>query len=196
VNKDLAFKVRANQGKYAIIPCHLDEGIFHPINKTEARNLCNLTLTKRYILFSSSFDNHIKNYSLAQKACKIFKNLELIELKGYSRKNVNLLLNACDLALITSFNEGSSQFLKEAMACNCPIVTTKVGDVELIIGETEGCYITSFDQRDCTEKIKLALEFSEKFGKTRGRDRIMELNLDPYTIAKKIIKVYQKVLST
>ena len=194
VNKDLALMVKAKQGKYSVIPCHVDLEMFHPISKTEARKLCDLSLTKKYVLFSSSFDNYIKNYPLAQNACRVFENLELIELKGFSRPEVNILLNACDLALITSFNEGSSQFIKEAMACNCPVVATKVGDVDLVIGKTEGCYIATFEVDDVISKIKKALEFVQMKEKTLGRQRIIELELDAEHTNQKIYNVYLKTI--
>jgi len=38
------------------------------------------------------------------------------------------------------------------------------------------------------------LEFSQNKGRTKGRERVIELGLDSETIAKKIINVYQRVL--
>ena len=96
-----------------------------------------------------------------------------------------------ELVILTSLWEGSPNVIKEAMACNCPIVSTNVGDVRWVIGDTEGCYITSFDPEDVAEKIKLALEFGKR---TNGRDRIIELGLDSETIAKRLIDIYSKVL--
>ena len=84
---------------------------------------------------------------------------ELIELDNRNREEVNLLLNACNLLLLTSTSEGSPQVIKEAMACNRPIVATDVGDIRELIGDTEGCYLTSFDPDDVAKKIKLALQF-------------------------------------
>ena len=105
-----------------------------------------------------------------------------------------MLLNGCDLALITSFNEGSCQFLKEAMSCNRPIVSTKVGDSEWIFGTTEGCYITRFDPEEVIINIQKALDFSQTKGQTNGRDRIIQLGLDSETIAGRVFEVYKKVL--
>ena len=91
--------------------------------------------------------------------------------------------------------EGSPNVVKEAMACNCPLVSTNVGDVEWVIGNTEGCYISSFEPAVMAEKIKLALQFAEKQGRTKGLTRIMELGLDSETVAKRIINVYENLLS-
>jgi len=147
------------------------------------------------ILFSSKFDYYEKNYPLAKSILELLGDgYNLIELDGYSRSQVNLLLNACDVALMTSISEGSPQFIKEAMSCNCPIMSTDVGDVTEIIGDTEGCYVSSFDPPDIIEKIKLAVQFRKEHKFTRGRERILKLGLDSETIAGKIIEVYNKAL--
>ena len=62
-------------------------------------------------------------------------------------------MNASDLLLITSFSETGPIVAKEAIACNCPIVSTDVGDVKEIINDYDGCYITRFSIEDIAEKI-------------------------------------------
>ncbi|MFO7524949.1 MAG: glycosyltransferase, partial [Ignavibacteriaceae bacterium] len=92
----------------AVIPCGLNFDIFYPMSKNSAREKSGLDKDNRYALFSSRFENKVKNYSLAKKALeKIDQKIELIELKGKTREEVNLLLNACDLFLLTSTSEGS-----------------------------------------------------------------------------------------
>jgi len=174
-----------------IIPCGIELDIFCSINKFDARKELGFSKDEKYILFSSSFSKPVKNYFLAKIAMtKIpFKNVKLIELKGYNRNEVALLMNAVDVVLLTSLTEGSPQFIKEAMACNSPIVSTDVGDVRNIIGKTEGCYITSFNPDDVASKIKKAIEFGKK---TTGRDSIK--NFESGLIAKKIINIYRLIL--
>jgi glycosyltransferase involved in cell wall biosynthesis len=192
VTEDIANQINAKSFKSDIIPCQVNLDIFYPVNKGEARKYFKLSPLKKYALFSSSFRTPIKNSKLAKEACRNIDNLELIELKGYSRAEVNLLLNACDIALITSYNEGSNQLLKEAMACNRPVVSTKVGDASFIFGNTEGCYITRPEVSDVTINIKKALDF----GQTNGRNRIIELGLDSETISRRVFEVYKKVLKS
>lgn len=99
--------------------------------------------------------------------------------------------NAADVVLLTSLWEGSPNAIKEAMACNCPVVSTDVGDVREVIGNTEGCYISSFEPRDVAKKIQMALDFSKR---TNGKQSIIELGLDSKTVANKIINIYTKVI--
>lgn len=179
-----------------ILPLGYDYKKFYPIDKFEARKELNMNPIKKYILFASSFDNPVKNSVLALETIKYLSSdqIELIELKNIVDDKINLLYNACDVVLMTSLSEGSPNAIKEAMACNCPIVSTDVGDVKEVISETAGCYISSFDITDVAEKIKMALEFGQTRGRTNGRERIISLGLDSDAVAKKVIEIYEKVV--
>jgi len=169
------------KGKF-VVPCGVDMDTFTPSSKSLSREKLGLDPGKKYVLFSSSFNNKVKNYPLAKAAINKLNNpnIELIEFKNYDRGSAALLMNAVDLALMTSFNEGSPQFIKEALACNCQVVSTDVGDVKSIIENIEGCYITSFEAEDVAEKIKMALDYNKSFN---SRDHIK--HLDNKLIAKK-----------
>jgi teichuronic acid biosynthesis glycosyltransferase TuaC len=80
------------------------------------------------------------------------------------------------------------------MACNCPVVSTDIGDVKWLFGNTPGHYITSFNAKDIQEKLQAALEFSEEQGRTKGDQRIAELGLDSESIAEKIKGLYQEII--
>lgn len=180
------------EGRYGLIPCGVDIELFKPIGKSDARKLLGLDMGKNYVLFSSSFHNAVKNPELALKAVTLVENVELIELKGYTREQVALLMNAVDVVLMTSFTEGSPQFIKEAMACNCPVVSVPVGDVPDVTNDIEGCFISTYEPADVAEKLKLALKFGKR---TEGRKRIVEKGLDMETVAKRIINIYNKVIN-
>lgn len=151
---------------------------------------------KKYILFLGDPSYKRKNFDLVKEAYSLIKNddIELIAPYPVSHENVVKYLNASDLLINTSFMEGSSNVIKEAMACNCPIVTTNVGDARWIIGNTPGCFISSFEPVDVAEKLQLAIGFVEQNGRTSGRERIIELGLDSVSVAERIIKVYEEVL--
>ncbi len=173
-----------------LIPCGVDMKIFFPIDKNKAREELGLELNKKYILFTSSFDNSVKNYPLAKEAIEKSTNqIELVELKGYTRKEVGLLINAVDVLLMSSFTEGSPMVIKEAMCCNTPIVSVDVGDVKDVILTTQGCYITAYDADEISQSIDNVFQLNKK---TNGREVIEEYSLD--VIAHKIFKVYQSII--
>ena len=146
-------------------------------------------------MFSSDFHTPIKNAALAIEAVKNVRNsmgmdVQLIELVGYTRYQVNLLMHAADVCLMTSFTEGSPQFIKEAMACGCPIVTTRVGDAEFVIGNTKGCYFTDYSIDDCVTQITNALQFAKQHNRTDGEQRILQLGYSNDVVAEKINNIY------
>lgn len=194
VSQFLQNKVKIKRKSF-VIPCAVDLNLFFPQDKNKCREILSLDLQKKYILFSSSFSNVVKNYPLASKAISLLRykeSVELLELKDFNREQVCLLMNAVDISLMTSISEGSSQFVKEAMACNCPIVSTDVGDVRQNIKNLEGSYITSFEPEDVAKNLDMALQFGKR---TMGRERIFELGLDIKTVTQNIISIYEKVIT-
>jgi len=105
-----------------------------------------------------------------------------------------LFLSSVDVFVVPSFMEGSPNVVKEAMACNCPVVATPVGDIPWLFGEEPGHFLCSFSAEDLAEKIKLALEYGTQYGRTKGRERILKLGLDSDSIANRVISVYKQVL--
>jgi len=176
--------------RFELIPCGVDVDLFKPTDdRLEAKKQMNLDILKKHVLFAGAFDNQVKNVVLAKEAISQLNEVELLELKGYSREQVMLLMNAADVVLMTSFTEGSPQFIKEAMLCNCPIVSVDVGDVKEIFGDTQGCYLS--EQRtpeDVAEKLQQAIAFGKR---TNGRERILDLGLDINTVAQKVLAVYK-----
>ena len=117
---------------------------------------------------------------------------ELIELKGYSRSEINRLMCAANSMLMTSKTEGSPQVIKEAMACGCPIVSVDVGDVAERVEGVEGCYvISSREPKDLAEALKKVLKFD---GRTHGRERIIEQGLTNEQVARRIIEIYEGII--
>jgi len=195
VEESMMEKFKRHHKSY-IIPCGVDLETFFPIPKPEAQENLGLQRKSLNILFSSDFGNPVKNYPLARKACDIVEEktgekINLIEMKGLSRPLVNLFMNASDCALLFSFSEGSPQFIKEAMACNCPIVATDVGDIKWIVGNIEGCFISSSSVDDVADKVIYAMNYSKNIVRTNGRVRIKSLGLDSGSVANRVLEVYR-----
>ena len=136
----------------------------------------------------------MKNAPLAFKAIELLgaDGVELLELKGYTREEISLLMCAADVLLLTSHTEGSPQVIKEAMACGCPIVSVDVGDVKERVDGVEGCYVTqSKDPRELADLLKKALAFE---GRTKGRERIISDGLDNAFVARELIGIYERII--
>ena len=177
--------------RYSLIPCGVTLASFEAIDKAVAREKSGLSINDKFVLFSSSFHNKVKNPELAIAAVKLLKNVTLLELKGYTREEVARLMYAVDACLMTSHTEGSPQFIKEAMACGCPVVSVDVGDVAEVIGGVDGCYLVAYQAEDVAAKLQEAISYGKR---TDGRNRIVQLQLDNALIAKKLINIYNNII--
>lgn len=200
--RDLSyFKAR----NYSIIPCGVPMDQCVVIDKAEARQRLGWKDDTKYILFGGAFDNLRKNYPLLRDAVeRIDGDIEVVEMKGLSREQCVLRMNACDLFALPSHSEGSPQALKEAMAVNCPCLATDIADVRELFGDEPGHWVLrnsrkTHERWDGNEKsldemvalLKEALAFD---GRTHGRKRIEELQLTNEAVAKRIINIYNGIL--
>jgi len=176
----------------SIIPNGVDFSNYYPIEKTNALEKLGWDKSKKHILFSSNPERPEKNYQLAKAAIDLLKNemLEVHFLMNLSQTEMPFYYNAADCLLLTSFYEGSPNVIKEAMACNCPIVSTDVGDVKEIITNVKGCCLTTFDKKDVALKISEALKYNQR---TNGSEVIK--HLDSRIIADKLVDIYNKALN-
>ncbi|MBL7013937.1 MAG: glycosyltransferase [Candidatus Marinimicrobia bacterium] len=171
-----------------IIPCGVDLSTFYPIDKFTARNKLGWDQKKKYIIFSSHFNNPVKNVDLAHQAIKKSEQeIEFIELKGYSKEQVCTLMNGADLLLVTSKSETGPIVVKEAMACNCPIISTDVGDVSVVINKATLCFVLPHDPIEIAAKINIILK---KPKRSNGRNYIYKYDL--YKVAVKVESVYKR----
>lgn len=170
---------------------------FYPLSKDAAREKLGIEKNVKLIIFVSNPLRPEKNYKLALEAYEKLKTdnnnskIKLLPVYNIAKENLKYYYNAADILLLTSLHEGGVNVVKEAMACNCPIVATNVGDVEEVIRNTEGCFITEFDADDVANKIEKALMFNKR---TNGNDRILVLGFDSEKVADKIINIYNKVI--
>lgn len=177
--------------RFSLIPCGVDTELFRPMDKQTARQQLGFEANEDLVLFAGAFNNKVKNPALAIAAVETLPNVRLLELKGYTRQQVAVLMNAVDVCLMTSHTEGSPQFIKEAMACNCPIVSVNVGDVEEQIQGVENCVIAERKSEDIAEKLQILLNTKHS---TKGRDNILTNGYDNLKIVHKIIDIYKNII--
>ena len=181
-------KVSSVAGKHAVIPCGVDFDVFKPALKADARMQLGWAANKKYVLFSSSFDRPEKNAQLAKDAISLMPDVELVELKGFSRAEVVLAMNASDTGLLTSLREGSPMFIKEMIACNRPLVSTCVGDVEEQLSGLKGCFIVPFDKHAVVNALYEAMAFE-----SLEVDSAKYHNIDNKFVASELFRIYKEV---
>jgi teichuronic acid biosynthesis glycosyltransferase TuaC len=193
-SRAMAFQLKTDD--VYVIPNGVNIARFRPMNREEAITGTTLERRKTNIIFVSNPDRQEKNWQLAVKAVASlsYENIKLTAVYNVSNRDLVYYYNSASLLLLTSLREGSPNVIKEAMACNCPIVSTDVGDVRSVLGTTEGTYITSFDHKDIAEKLSDAIKFAEIKGRTNGRDRIIETGLDSKSVSEKLISIYMSVI--
>jgi len=181
---------RLKMKKTSLIPNGIDLSIFYPMDKLFARRKLNIPENKSYILFGSNPKRPEKNYKLFSEAINNIKikNLKIGVLQKFTPQEVMLHLNACDVMVLTSYYEGSPNVVKEALACNCPIVSTDVGDVKNRIKDIENSFVCDYDSLDLSKKIAYILK-----SKKRSNGLQSMSSLDINIIAKRILNVYYKL---
>ena len=203
---------------HSIIPCGVNMEDCHIIDQAAARQQLGFEDGVKYILFGGGFDNLRKNYAILREAVERIEqppwvpveggercgNIVCLEMKGLNRAECVLRMNACDLFALPSHSEGSPQALKEAMACNCPIVATDMADVRHLLGDLPGHYILrnprptherwDADEKSTDELVALLQEALHFDGRTNGRDRILEMGLSNEQVAQRLITIYQSLV--
>lgn len=179
---------------FHVIPSGLDLEMFRPMPQIEARRHLNLPLGKPLILFAAStIENPRKRYDLAQKAVALIKDeycTELIVANKVPHEKIPYFMNACDALLLTSVHEGSPNVVKEALACNLPVVSVDVGDVAARIGKIDGCVVCdSATPETIAAGLKRVLAARRRID---GQSAVRDLSEE--AIASQVIEVYRKAL--
>jgi teichuronic acid biosynthesis glycosyltransferase TuaC len=186
-------KKRGGLDGAVVIPCGIDFGLFKPMPKIEAREMLGLPPDGRLVLWAGEYFRREKRWDIVQKTIAILKekmpDADLVLVSGKPLSAVPAYMNACDVLLLVSDKEGSPMVVKEAMACNLPIVSVPAGDVAEIIANTEGCYLCTQDPKDAAEKLEQALRWGKR---TNGREKIA--HMEAGVISRRIISVYEDIL--
>ncbi|NMB55053.1 MAG: glycosyltransferase family 4 protein [Leptolinea sp.] len=190
-SEEMARVVPPSEKVAHIIPMGINTDIFTLIPKDEARRRLNLPPDQKLILFPWHPARKEKQFPLLEKAVARLSpsyNARIMAIYGRPRQELADYMNACDVLVLASDYEGSPVAVREALACNLPVVSVPAGDVPSLLAKIEGCYLCNRDAEDMAEKITRVLEKGE-----RVNSRPLIIPLNTVTSAAEVFKIYQSL---
>jgi glycosyltransferase involved in cell wall biosynthesis len=169
-----------------IIPNGYKEDLFYPRDLSECRKILNLPIDQKIILSVGNLEevkghrylieaiSHIVKerkdviccilgggrLEAQLKKCifsaKLQDHIRLIGSKPHHE--IPLWMNACDVFVLPSLNEGNPTVMFECLGCGKPFIGTKVGGIpEIIISNDYGLLVEPGNTKDLIEKIEISL---------------------------------------
>jgi len=200
---DAAILVSAHLQRYLtasvathIVPSGLDLDLFRCIPRDEARQHLGLPRDGRRILFVGDPADPRKRYDLAREAVERLNRTVAAELViGWRvpHDEMPFYMNACDALVFTSREEGSPNAVKEALACDLPVVSVAVADVPLRLAGIPGCEVCADDSpQTIAAALERTLRRDERSG---GRGREAARQLDERILTGRVVDIYRSVLA-
>jgi teichuronic acid biosynthesis glycosyltransferase TuaC len=144
---------------------------FTPIDQDLAREYLGWPLGSTIVLFCGRAASPVKRLWLAEQAVSLaridLEGLQLMIASGVEPDEMPYYYAAADCLLHTSASEGSPNVIKEALACNLPIVAAPAGDIErLVAGARPGAVVEADAHALAREVIRCCRSPS----RSNGRD--------------------------
>ncbi|WP_017259467.1 glycosyltransferase [Pedobacter arcticus] len=173
---------------YEVLPCGVDADFF-----TVDDTLKEKENSSRLILFTGDPERTVKNYPLFKEVTELVKtksafNISLASIHNMTRTQVRDVLNQADCLLMTSISEGSPQVIKEALACNLPIVSVPVGDVDMVIKDIPNCFMSN--SYDANELALLTIKAIENNNAPIRAAFLKKGNYENKSVCKRIFENY------
>ena len=176
-----------------VVPSGLDLELFRPQPREEARRRLGFDPDERLVLFVGRRHQARKRFALANRAVELLQErlpARLVVAWGVPHNEIPWYMSACDALVVTSMQEGSPNVVKEALACNLPVVSVQVGDVAERLQNLEGCEVCADDH---PETIAQSLERVLLRGQPiDGRSAVREL--DERVLTQRVVQIYRSVL--
>jgi teichuronic acid biosynthesis glycosyltransferase TuaC len=179
------------RARNTVIPNGVDRDLFRPLPRAQARTELGWDPDEPVALFAADPSVALKRVELAKTACEAARrrgwNGRLHVAAGVPPDRMPLLLNAADCLLLTSTTEGSPNVVKEALACDLPVVSTPVGDVPALLAGVSPSAVAKADAESLADAV---IECTRDGRRSNGRERTAWL--DERAIAERIVDVYRR----
>jgi glycosyltransferase involved in cell wall biosynthesis len=169
----LGYPVRAED----IIPCGVDLNLFKPADQVAAREAIGWDASEEVIIYAAKERKYYERFEIVERATEVLeregRKVRLFRLEGLAPDQVPVYLNAGDVLVVSSHGEGSPKIVKEALACNKPVVALRVGSVETLLGGIRSGFLAEDSVADMVLQLRKALDLK---GKGSGRERMQALS--------------------
>jgi teichuronic acid biosynthesis glycosyltransferase TuaC len=181
------------QEKCEVIPNGVSFEQFVMTPRSQARVALGWGHNDPVVLFMNRQGAWVKNPELARCAFEMAKNklpaLQMYVVENEPPERMPLLLSAADALLITSRHEGSNNTVKEALACNLPVVSSPVGDIP---ERLKGVHPSMVVQPEPHAMAEALVAILRKLSRSNGREKILHLSLEG--VARQVLATYGRAL--
>ena len=200
-------------------PNPIDTAVFSPIDKSVARDLCNLPQYKKLVLFGAmgatsdprkGFEQlsiALENVDAENTELVVFGSSEPQMPQGFKQKthylgqlhddvSLRVLYSAADVMVVPSLQENLSNAIMESMACGTPVVGFDIGgNGDLVDHQQNGYLAKPFDTFDLAAGISWVLGAeSGAHLAVNSRRKVLKC-FDSKIVAQQYIGLYQEVLA-
>jgi glycosyltransferase involved in cell wall biosynthesis len=195
VSSELRDRLWWRHSKTCILPSGVDVTLFRPMARREARAALGWSGEESVVVSSAGTDPPRKRLDLARSAVDVAESLcgkiRFLVLDGHmEQREIALVFNAADALVFTSDTEGSPNIVKEALACNLPVVSVDVGDVKERLRGVQPAAIVGRDPREIGKALAAIVVQRER---SNGVQMIQDLSAEH--IALKVLQVYEEALA-
>jgi glycosyltransferase involved in cell wall biosynthesis len=180
--------------RVSVLPGAINLHQFAPQLKLQARRQLGWPANERIVLFNAGAAPQVKRLDIAEevieRARQRIPQVRLVVLRGEIDPNlIPMYLNAADCLLVTSDWEGSPYIVKEALACNLPIVSVDVGDVAELCAGVEPSRIVPRDREALAAAVVDLLSADVR---SNGHSAMQPWSEE--RVAQRVRDIYQTVL--
>lgn len=203
-----------------VIPNCIDKKIYKPINSKLAKEILNLDINKKYILFGAdnSINDERKGYKYLIESLKMFSNSKynnnvgLLVFGGigkeenlpfkvkffgrlYDDVSLNLIYSAADVFVAPSLEDNLPNTIMESLFSGTPVVAFNIGGIpDMIKHKFNGYLAEEKNSTDLCKGIEYILSNCNKNEDIRKNCRDFAIkNFNEENIANKYIKIYKKI---
>jgi glycosyltransferase involved in cell wall biosynthesis len=166
-------------GDAVVIPHGVDFEKFQPRPQGEAQAQLGWDPDAHHVLFPYPPRRTVKDHPRAKRLISVVdermeKPVYLQVVQGIRHESISTYLNAADMLLLTSKHEGMPNSVKEALACNLPVVSTDVGDVARYLADVTPSAVHDDDE----SLVEATVEILSAGERSNGRAQVEDIRLE------------------